>query len=380
MKRGTTMLFRTLKESFQSIGKTLDKPTFIKDFENSDELIGLLEQMKLKTTDMKIIEAIELDQLLIKQGNIGEQNVHYEIKNSFIPMYALHDIVIEYEEYRAQLDFVLITSRFILILETKKLVGDIQINNQGEFIRTIKNRNGRFIKKEGMYSPISQNARHVRIVREMLIKEKMIKNLPVLSLVVIANPKSIIDFKYAPKELKDQIIKYDQLTVYLKKKMVNMAVVDLSIVTMQNIAEFLIKNHVEKENSFVVKYRKMLETNTGDVLPEKVTLPGIEVKVEIWSEQQAPPIAAPVMIKQVSTPTKNGNGIDQIRDGLIAFRKQQSKTENVAAYYIFNNVQMEDILTKLPGDKAALLGCSGFGPVKVEKYGGEILRIVNGEC
>ncbi len=41
---------------------------------------------------------------------------------------------------------IIITRKLICILETKKLNGDITINNQGEFIGTFKNSNGKFIR------------------------------------------------------------------------------------------------------------------------------------------------------------------------------------------------------------------------------------------
>ena len=83
----------------------------------------------------------------------GEQNVYYELKNSFIPMLCFHDIRLEYNDYVAQFDFIVITTKFIYVLETKKLSGDIEVNSDGDFIRIFKNNNGKVIKKEGMYSP-----------------------------------------------------------------------------------------------------------------------------------------------------------------------------------------------------------------------------------
>jgi hypothetical protein len=53
--------------------------------------------------------------------------VYFELKNSFIPMLCLHDIRLEYNDYIAQFDFILITCKFIYVLETKKLNGDIEI-------------------------------------------------------------------------------------------------------------------------------------------------------------------------------------------------------------------------------------------------------------
>lgn len=68
-----------------------------------------------------------------------------------------------------------------------------QITGDGDFIRTIKGYDGRVIKKEGMYSPISQNERHVNILKQILSQEKLVVTLPVKSLVVMANPKTILN-------------------------------------------------------------------------------------------------------------------------------------------------------------------------------------------
>ena len=56
----------------------------------------------------------------------------------------------------AQLNFVVISNKFICILETKRLSGNISIDQDGNFVRTMKNKNGRDYK-EGIYSPVTQN-------------------------------------------------------------------------------------------------------------------------------------------------------------------------------------------------------------------------------
>ena len=76
-----------------------------------------------------------------------------------------------------------------MVLETKKLNGDIEITSSGDFIRSLKTNSGKVFKKEGMYSPISQNERHVNILREVLVKEGLIRTLSIKSVVVLANPK-----------------------------------------------------------------------------------------------------------------------------------------------------------------------------------------------
>ena len=64
-----------------------------------------------------------------------------------------------------------------------------------------------------MYSPIVQNERHINVLKEIL-KDKLgyKKNLNrIESLVVIANPNTIINKKYAPINIANKIIRNDQL-------------------------------------------------------------------------------------------------------------------------------------------------------------------------
>lgn len=58
------------------------------------------------------------------------------------------------------------------------------------------------------------------------------------------------------------------------------------------------------------------------------------------------------------------------------YRLQKSREENVKPYYIFTDVQINDLLLKMPKTKEELLAVNGFGKVKVEKYGQEILEIL----
>src|SRR5699024_10260650 len=111
------------------------------------------------------------------------------------------------------------------------------------FIRAFKGRNGRVYKREGIYSPISQNERQVRILEKILKKEKLIKRMPIKSYVILANPKTILHKKYAPKRVRENIYKYDQITQILKNELnvkMNMNVADKLLF---KIANYLVDNH-----------------------------------------------------------------------------------------------------------------------------------------
>jgi superfamily II DNA helicase RecQ len=63
-------------------------------------------------------------------------------------------------------------------------------------------------------------------------------------------------------------------------------------------------------------------------------------------------------------------------DALVAWRLGQSRAANAPAYVIFSNSTLAAIATARPRSQPALLGVSGVGPVKVERYGSAVLDIV----
>ncbi len=356
------MLLKAVKNSILSIGKSISEPIFIKDFDENNLLIDELEKTKERITDEETIKGIDRDLAFVRTGVIGEKNVYYELKNSFLPIVCLHDLHIKHGEYEAQIDFLIITSKFICILETKKLNGDILVNNSGDFIRQIKSYKGKKIKKEGIYSPITQNERHIKIVKDLLLKNNMIVKCPIISRVVIANPKSIVSTRYAPSNVKKQLIKHDQISTNLTKLLKDTDIVDLPYQTIMDIAQFLKDSHVEKENHYIL-------TKYDEVVTQKQCLGNDVVREEVINE---------VVIDKVDNNkvNKKTNNKNQLIDELKAFRLKISREEKKPPYFIFNNNQMEDLIEKMPRTKKELCTVSGFGNVKSEKYGDDIISIV----
>lgn len=250
-------MFNILKNRIKSFGMKIEEATFIKEFEDSTLVIEQLEELLQKVNDDKVKKNIEWEISCIKAGDAGEKNVYYELNNSRLPMLCFHNLRLEHKGYKAQMDFVLLTPRFICILETKRLNGDITINNEGDFVRHFKSSSGKVYKKEGIYSPVTQNEKHVELLKEFLTDHGMIKQCPVKSLVVIANHKTIINMKYAKKNTKNQIIKYDQLKRKLEEFFKDDTIVDLPVVHLQEMAELIRKNHIETESTFVTKYSEI---------------------------------------------------------------------------------------------------------------------------
>jgi len=107
-----------------------EKVIFIKESNIIDKQIEELKELK-QQVDEETEKDIEKDIRILKYGKIGEDNIIFELKNSSIPMYVLHDIYIKHEGLTEQIDFIVITSKLNFIIECKNLYGNITVNNRG---------------------------------------------------------------------------------------------------------------------------------------------------------------------------------------------------------------------------------------------------------
>lgn len=205
-----------------------------------------------------------------------------------------------------------------------------------------------------MYSPIVQNERHVNILRTILKNEKLINKFPIKSAVIMANPKTIVDKTKAPKHIKQNIFKYDQISTLLKTEITKEKDRDMLEKFIYAITDFLIKNHKPMTINYMSKY-----SLTEDDFQEKNT-ETIKGTVTKPSENKVP---AP----------SSSNTYDLLKE----YRLTTSRAEGVKPYFIFNNEEMNLLLKTMPKTKADLLNVKGFGPKKVEKYGDAILSILN---
>lgn len=142
------------------------KPTLVYDGKNLEMEIQKLEELKPKLNDegqTKIANDIKLKRI----GLSGEKKIIFELLNSHVPMYIFHDVYLQYEELAAQFDFIVITEYKIFVIESKDYIGNIIINSDGTFIREYNN------KKEAIYSPVTQNERHIQLLMKRLFLGKV---------------------------------------------------------------------------------------------------------------------------------------------------------------------------------------------------------------
>ena len=195
------------------IFNSLREPVFMKSDSDAKKQYDILGQL-LQQADGETRKRIETDMKLLDYGIKGEEAIAYELRNSFMPMIVLHDLYFEVDGKTAQIDYIIITRKTALVVECKNLIGNIEINNRGEFIRTYTLSGVK--KREGIYSPITQNQRHLDVIRAMQVKGRGWFARALLnktfaseyhSIVVLANPKALLNYKYAKREVKSQVLK-----------------------------------------------------------------------------------------------------------------------------------------------------------------------------
>ena len=143
--------------------------------------------------------------------------------------------------------------------------------------------------------------------------------------------------KFAKAEVKNMIIKYDQLALRLKnfKTDTNGRVMKDSL--MREIAQTIL-NH---NNPIEYDYINML---------------GLKLKQEIIKED------IPVSNKTEEI-SKDENEVQQTRlhDDLKTYRYTKSKSMNIKPYFIFNNSELDLLVSQKPTTRDDFLNISGFG-------------------
>lgn len=303
-------------------------------------------------------EELEKEIRCLRYGIAGEEAIAFELRNSHIPMVVLHNLCLEYEGLTAQLDYLIITRKCIFVVECKNLYGNITVNNNGDFIRTITN--GKRTYREGIYSAITQNTRHMELLKKLRLSEKGFLSKMMFeryfsdiykSVVVLANPKTVVDVKYAKKDVKEQIIRCDQLIKYIKDA--NSRLKDLTNTDKQmlELGESILKYHSVNIVDYYKKYRVVCDEQ-GIVNKNCEERSVIEDDTESCLLEETP-----------------------LYRELKRYRLEKSRLEKVKAYFIFTNAQLDEIVCRKPKNLEDLGKISGFGKVKCERYGGRFWRL-----
>ncbi len=314
-----------------NIFKPFKDTVFLKEDSNLEKQLNELKELQKSNNSLSLAKDIKL----LEWGIKGEEAIAYELKCANLGLYVLRDITISYEDLKAQIDFVVVSKGFIYLIECKNLVGNIYVDNKGEFQREY-DLAGKKIK-EVIYSPYTQAMRHKDILKKRwlsknsslltILNEKKFDNLWYKPLVVLANSKSILDVKKAPESVKKNTIRIDQLITYIKNDLVNYD-----------------KDLLISSNGMLKVANKFLEINTNEY--------------------------SSLVSKYKQVPLKNEELLIKLKN----FRKEKAKKMNVPAYYIFNDEELNKIITLKPLNITDLKEI--LPAIKVKVHGDDIIKII----
>lgn len=242
----------------------LQGPVFFKDDSDAEQQLSALQNLRQKATG-KALDAIDDEIRRVKAGIYGEKQIHFELEHSHIPMYILHDLFFEYDGLTAQIDYLIITRKHNYVIECKNLYGNIEIDKDGNFYRLSSY--GRVMKKEGFYSPVTQNRRHMDLIKQMRSADKNIITRFGFerffyeiwrSVVVLTNEKTVLNNRYAPDEIRNQVIRADQLAAFIRKTDDDPSIASGSDKDMKETAQVYLSYHREPIHDYTKKYRDMI--------------------------------------------------------------------------------------------------------------------------
>lgn len=245
----------------------IKEPVFLKDSTKDEKIVKELEEIEnLASEDDK--NQIKQEIKRIKYGISGEKKIEFELKNSHIPMFVIHDLYLEHAGLKAQIDYLVLTKRRNFVIECKNFYGNLTICDNGDFVRTVT-KNG-MQKKQRVYSPITQNKRHLELIKAIRLDEKnnfITKAIfekyfyeTYRPIVVLANYKGFLNTKYAPKDVAKQVINADQLIDYIQKVNNEDNAENCFEKYLQELADFFMQQDKENPTEYLKKYKKLIKT------------------------------------------------------------------------------------------------------------------------
>lgn len=300
---------------------------------------------------------------IIKAGLAGEDEIEYQLKKSHVGMYVLRDVKVRYEDLTAQIDYVVLTPVYTYLIECKNLTGNIIVDEKGDFIREIIV-NGKKVRK-GMYSPLRQVEAQKEVLRKIwenthsklakfIFSAGFDKNKKVL--VVVANKDTVLNTRFAPKDIKYSVIRADSLVKQIQHDIdhVDAKEYHFSKKDMEKLAQSYLDNLDDsKSENYYESYK------------EKFNLDKTNLK---YSENSS------------YSDVEDIDHDQELRDKLIRLRKYRSKGMNIPAYYIFSNDELDKLVKYKPMTLDELKKSNILPAVKVNSHGELIVNVINGKA
>lgn len=193
---------------------------------------------------------IEKDYLKVKAGFNGEKKIDYYLgllpQNEFS---ILHNIRLKNEQnHFFQIDTILISSKFVLLIEVKNMLGNIIFERDfNQFIR-IHNQS-----EESFPNPLLQVEYHQRQISSFFQKQKLIFP-PIHTFIIISNSSSVIKSTLRSTQVLENVFHAELLPSKIKQLNNIETKQLLSSNQIRKITKIILKNHTTLNSSVLERY------------------------------------------------------------------------------------------------------------------------------
>ena len=243
-------LFDTLKEAFRQNPPELEKPHFYKASSESRHRLEFLREFWWTVSD-DARPQVEEEIVLLLERIEGDHCIEGTLNASDLPIVVLKDLHFRAEGLTARIDYLVITAKFILIIECKDLFGQLVVSDGGKFSRTFTYDSQ--TRVDEIRNPLDQISEHLEVIRRLrsqsgrsdLWKAMFERNFAqnYLSVAVVGNPSATIDLRGADIELKSRLLRCDQLTDFIRDKLGSMKRDTMPEKHMYELAYFFMSMH-----------------------------------------------------------------------------------------------------------------------------------------
>jgi uncharacterized Zn finger protein (UPF0148 family) len=218
----------------------------------------LLSRLPYNYTKHQIIEEFYRRE---DAGYWGEKALDYYL--SFLPedeYFIFQHIRLKYKKWTFQIDFLLLTTKFALIIESKNYTATLKFESQ--FNQLIQNKND---QEKSYDDPIAQ----VKIQQNLLtkwLKKYTTIYLPIHHLVVISNSNAILKTDPNNKEVLKKVCKPFKLLDKIKEIEAVHQKVAISEMDLQEISELILKYDTPEEFNILEYFKISIEEIATGVL------------------------------------------------------------------------------------------------------------------
>lgn len=183
-------------------------------------------------------------------GYRGEQTVDYKI--SLYPQRDFHifqGLRLKINNNYFQIDNLILTNKFILIIEVKNIKGELEYNsNSDQLTRTYGN------VKDGFISPILQANMQETQLRYWLQQKLSVYGVPIESIAVVSDPSTIINNTQNDPLFYDKMIHVESLVPKIKMYQQKYDKVFLKKATLNSISDALVHYDTPLQTNLILKF------------------------------------------------------------------------------------------------------------------------------